>query len=276
MSSRSSAGCVAASLACAVLGLARPAHAWHTSDERPTDHTAYTLPQGKVRVGLLDVDWGVIDQLMLSTYHPYLTVAFGNAGAKWRIYQGDVFAMSLRAHAFYLNAAVFQLFEDESASFDIAAVPVESTISLRLHEKFTWSFAHALTTVKVTGSFNEDDFRGAAAVTNLQVHTNLEYRVNELVALSVRGRYLVFQTAKAAANVTLRPDDFTTVEAAAAGGTDALDFPNVFSVLPAIHFSWRMFNLRTGVGYGSFNIPGINFMLPARTFLPELDMFWVF
>jgi len=254
---------------------ATTARADHTTDSRMTDDTAYTLPKGKHRIGLLDLDWGARDDIMLSSYHPYFTIAFVNGGAKWRPYQGEHFAIALRAHAFYLSSAVVETVI-EGANFDIVVVPAEVIASVRFNDTFTASAGGVMTGVHVEGSFDQNDFQGAAAVTNLQTHATIEARLNQRTALVLHGRYMVFQTTNAKARVTLRPDDFTTIEAGAAGTTDALDFPNVFSVLPAVHFSWPMFNLRVGLGYGSLNIPGVNIMLPARIPLPELDMYWVF
>ena len=255
--------------------LGQPAKADHTYEDRITDDTAYMLPEGKHRVGLLDFDWAARDDVMLSAYPLYYGLAFVNGGIKWQPYQDQHFAISLRAHAFYLSSLMVEHFI-EGANFDIVTIPVETVASIRFDDTFTASLGAVMTGIHVEGTYNSEEFQGAAAVTNLQTHATLEARLSRLVALVLHGRYMVFQTTRASAQVTLKPDEFTTIEAAATGTTDALDFPNVFSVLPAIHFSWPMYNLRAGFGYGNFNIPGINFMVPKKFILPELDMYWIF
>jgi hypothetical protein len=37
-----------------------------------------------------------------------------------------------------------------------------------------------------------------------------------------------------------------------------------------------VFNLRLGVGYGKYNIPLVNFVVPERTLIPEADLYFLF
>lgn len=41
-------------------------------------------------------------------------------------------------------------------------------------------------------------------------------------------------------------------------------------------WSWQTFNLELGLGYGHFNIPGVNFMINRRTLIPTFDLYWTF
>jgi len=47
-------------------------------------------------------------------------------------------------------------------------------------------------------------------------------------------------------------------------------------IVPSFAFSWQTFNLELGLGYGNFNVPGVNFMINRRTLIPTLDMYWTF
>ena len=44
----------------------------------------------------------------------------------------------------------------------------------------------------------------------------------------------------------------------------------------SVVFSWKVFNLRLGVGYGNYSIPGINLVLPKKTLIPDLDFYFRF
>ena len=55
---------------------------------------------------------------------------------------------------------------------------------------------------------------------------------------------------------------------------DALDVKNAYSIVPGMAFSWKTFNLRAGLGYGNFNVGGVNFVFPRKTLVPELDLYW--
>jgi len=63
---------------------------------------------------------------------------------------------------------------------------------------------------------------------------------------------------------------------AAARDDSTLNFRNAFSIVPGLAWSWSSFNLRIGVGYGNYNVPGVNFMIEQRTPIPQFDLFWTF
>ena len=49
------------------------------------------------------------------------------------------------------------------------------------------------------------------------------------------------------------------------------------SVLAAFQWSSaRRFRFRAGLGYGNYNIPVLNFIIPIATPFPELDLSFVF
>ena len=55
--------------------------------------------------------------------------------------------------------------------------------------------------------------------------------------------------------------------------TDIVDVSGAYSIVPALHFGWETLNLRLGLGYGNWSIPGLNFVVPARTVIPEFDFY---
>jgi hypothetical protein len=86
----------------------------------------------------------------------------------------------------------------------------------------------------------------------------------------------MLQRVAANADVTLRPDAFTVV--IVHGGAAARDFEvrDAFSIVPSLLLTLGVFNLRLGVGYGNYNIPLVNFVVPERTLIPEADLYFLF
>jgi hypothetical protein len=257
---------------------ARRASAWHTTEQRITDATAYTLRARSTRVGIWKAQYSVWDPFTVGTYiWPWL-FRVANLHLKWRFYQGDPWAFAVGLGVFRLDTARLKRIDEEAGHAVIVAAPAELLGSYRLNETYTLSSSLVHTTTALRGELNRDDFAGAAegAVDNLQFTATFEWRFSRVLALTVHGRYLVFQRGRASANAVLYPDEFTTVEVEGSATTDELSYPQAFSVVPALVWSWQTFNLRAGLGYGNYNISGINFVLPNKTLIPELDLYWIF
>lgn len=265
-------------LGAAVLTASRPAAGYHDDASKPqsTDRSAYTVPQGMHKIGLFSIEYGLADGLELITWPVWWQLLSPNAGLEWRFVNTGKFAMSAALSGQYLSTRPWTAFFPDWQPADIGIIPLELLGSWRFHPSWTWSFGGLLTAVTLSGSFEEEAFQGAAAVTNLQAHTTFEWRLGRVVALQLHGRYLVFQTTKASAQLDLHPDEYTTIRAAAGGKTNVLDFPKAFQLVPGAHFSWETFNLRLGLGFGNYVVPAINFVLPNRSLVPELDLYWRF
>ena len=277
MASRSERLLVASAALLSVVCLGATASGYTDDDKPITDDTAYTLPQGKWRLGLFAAEVGLHDRLMASTYHPLWTIGVDNLGLKYKFVDTGRFAFSAASAVTYVTSRILlRDLDPDQAVFDLVVVPVEVTGSARLHRDWTLSFASVITPVILRGNIDTDAIQGAAAVTNLQLHSTLEWRVSKYVHLLLHGRYLVFQSTKVSATLTAQPDPFTTVVASAAAASNLLDFPHAFSVTPSIQLSFAMFNLRLGLGYGNFNVPAVNFMIPQRFVVPDFDFYWAF
>ncbi|MEM6785938.1 MAG: hypothetical protein AAF715_00350 [Myxococcota bacterium] len=241
-----------------------------------TDDTAFTVPEGDVKLGLLTLEYGLLDQLQVGTIHLFDLVLFPNALVEWQPLRGSWGAVSLAGGAAYVHTRLAKQFFEDLPIADLLILPVEVLGTFSVHPQWSITAGTAFTGMFVEGTFNDDDFAGAAAVSNLQLHATLEWRISSLVAMQLHGRYLVFQTAGATAEADVMADDFTSIRAVAVAESDILDFPHAFQVVPRFHFSWRTFNLAAGVGYGNPVIPFVNFVLPDRFVLPELDFYWRF
>lgn len=265
---------LALALTCAGGALLAPrvASAEHTREERIIDQTAYTLPRGRFQIGILRQDWAPIDRLIVGTYALPWILRIVNAHAKLRL-GGDPISLALSASVFYLRPDAW---DEETGDASITAVPLELVASWRISDAFTFSPSVAYTAVTLRGSYNPAEAEGVAALSNLQLTGTLEWRLTRVTALVLHGRYLAFQNAGGRAASFTRPDAFTTVDVQAVASTDDLDFPHAYSIVPSMVFSWRVFNLRLGVGYGNYSIPGINLVLPKRTLIPDFDFYFRF
>ncbi|HMR10654.1 MAG TPA: hypothetical protein PKA88_32980 [Polyangiaceae bacterium] len=261
-----------------LLGAAGTASAYHSEEERITDDTAYTLGAKRLRLGLLKFQYGVWDPLTAGSYTAPWVVRMANLHLKWRYYFEDPWSLALQVGAYRLDVSKLEVFEDVPGDAIISVGTFEPSVSYRFNSRFTLSASVPYTEVRANGTVNIDAFEGAltGAVDNLQFATTFEWRLTRVTALVLHARYLIFQRVFGDGSITLHPDEFTTVRIDADAESEALDFNGAWSVVPAVAFSWKSFNLRAGVGYGNWSISPINFVLPRKTLVPEFDLFWVF
>jgi hypothetical protein len=254
------------------------AGAEHTRERRITDETAYTLPARDLRLGLWKVEYGILDSLDVGTYWWVWFLKVANAKIKWRWYFEDPWAFALKLEAFHVDTADLGHLDEDLGTGSLSILSAESFVSHRFSDQLTLSGSLIYTHVWIDGEINVEAFDGTAAgaVDNLQMTVTGEYRLSEVTALLIHARYLAFQRLHGRGYVRLDPDEYTSVEIHGGGKRDAFDFPHAWSVTPAVAFSWGVFNLRGGVGYGHWSVPGLNFVKKKRGWLPELDVYFVF
>jgi hypothetical protein len=261
-----------------VLALCWPssAAAFHGLNEHITDDTAWTARQGTFRFGLYKLEYSPHDRFTAGTYiWPWLLHTSSLYG-KWRFYSGDTWRWAVRLGFFRLDSSAFEKSDQANAVFTV--VPFELASSYRIDSDDQLSQSLVVTAVNLKGTADNDAFQGAAqgGVTNSQYVAVYEHRYSSTRALVVTGRFLLAQVARADADVVWHPDEFTTIELHGQGtDPDSLSFRAAFSIVPSFVWSWDTFNLRLGVGYGNLNIPGVNFMLPKRSLVPDVDLYWI-
>jgi hypothetical protein len=161
----------------------------------------------------------------------------------------------------------------------VTVVPLEAFFSYRVGQALGLSTSLAYTEVAVDGSLSLQalDGAGRGAADNLQLTATAELRLGRALALIVHGRWLMLQRVMGSARANLYPDAFTTVQVHSdASARDTFGVGDAFSVVPSVLMTLGVLNLRTGVGYGNFNVPVLNFVLPQRTLIPELDFYLLF
>ena len=256
---------------------ASPARARHSEKLRITKDTAYNLPAGEIRVGMWEVYYGIIDELMVSTVHFPNLIRLYNANLKWRIWQSDPWAVSASLGVWRLD------FQQPPFNLEtplvLTLVPFETVGSYRFNHTWTLSSGFIFTNVSAQGSdgdASEDALNGAAAVDNAQYTLTLEWRWSEVTALVFSYRHLLYQGVTGKVDAEMNVDEYTTVKFVAGLDSDVAEFGGASSVVSSFVWSWDSFNLRVGLGWGNWSIPGINFVIPEAIPCPDLDMYWIF
>ena len=267
-----------AAVAAAAAALAAPGVA--TADERITDDTPYKTPEGRVRAGLWKLEYGVhgVPRLELGTYTlPYLTWAFGvksgNAHVKYQLLDRRVWTLAASLGVAYVDL------DGLDVDARIAIVPLRLLAAARLGGRFTAALGLMYSQISGEGGYNEDEtkaFRGAVAVSNAQAWLSLTTHLSRGWSLYLEGRAVASTEAAADGDLTIALDERTTVDVSATGNA-SIDEMRGASALAALQWSSaRRFRIRFGLGYGNYNIPVLNFIIPIATPFPELDLSFVF
>lgn len=261
-----------------LLACASQAHAYHDEKHRATDETAYTLEGGHVRLGLWKLQVGLLDFATVGTYTLPWAVLAATVHAKVRLFQIDPFAVAVQAGFAYFDSTRLRWLDHSVGDAVVTAVPLEAFLSYRASDHITISTSAVYTEVGVNGNLRYAAFDGAGqgATDNVQLTGTFELRLSRVIALIVHGRWLVVQRVASRGDAVLHPDAFTTVDVHGnLGADDRFQIRDAFSIVPAVHLSWGSLNMKFGLGYGNFNIPLVNFVLPQRSLIPELDLFWI-
>jgi hypothetical protein len=268
---------LAAAIGLSVLGWSAAAGAYHSDDDHITDDTAWTVKGPKnFRLGLYKASATIADRVVLGTYlWPWLART-ASAFAKWRFLTLGPSEWAVEGGLFRLDTAAFDGTGPNAPVFTIGTATFINSVQLGDHQISNNLIG---TVVHLKGEIDADTLGGTGegGLSNLQYVLAYQYRLSRTLALVVTGRYQIFQVLGAQTRFTSRPDDYTSIEVVAAASDDHIvNFRYALSVIPALAWSWENFNLRVGLGYGNFNVPGINFMIERRTLIPELDLYWTF
>lgn len=266
---------VALALASTLSGITAGARAYHDEQTEIVVETAHVLSAGEVRLGLWRLDVGIADAVDVGTYTWLWLVPFPNAQVKWRIYRDERWGLAVRTGAYYLDSSLLW-WTDVDSDFSAGIVPLELWFTAPIAEDWALTLGSAWTTVFLTGTYDPDEFAGTAAVDNLQFQASVEWRVSRVTALLLTMRWLAYERARGDATAVLQLDDFTTVEVAGAASIRGESVRNAAYLMLSTVFSWETVNLRVGVGGGNYNLPSVNLMLPRKSIVAELDLYFRF
>ena len=270
--------CRAALLALVLLLVPRAARAYHTQEQRVTDDTADTLERNKWRAGLFRLEYTPLKSSTVGTYWLPWFFRVPNLHLKWRYYQNTKLSLSARLGYFGFDTKSLEKLDEQKTHAVISVVPFDVAGTWRIDKRASVSLDFIWTGVFIKGEADQEALNGTfqGGATNLQTLSTLELRVSRVTALLFQARLLSFQLVSYRGDVELHPDEFTTIEIHGAQKSDALDFRGASSLTLSALFSWQAFNLRLGLGYGNYNVPGINFMLPKKSLFPDFDAYFVF
>jgi hypothetical protein len=267
---------VATVVAFALLTRSPPARAYHDERTPPIDNTAYTLRQGELQLGVLYQHIGLAPRVQLDfVLAGYMLGAFTdvflpNLSAKVRIF--DLGKISFGATAGLAYARFRPSSPETGTRADLAIVPASVYLSWRPSRAFIGSIDVTGTWVKSLAGTDDiatsDQLQGAATVSSFSAGTNLIFPLTRVFAVYLGGRLLLHQSPVSVSSNT-RVDSHTNVEINGEVKVENADF--AWQVVPGVFFSWGTFNLRAGLGYGSFFLPRLGLVVPERRIVPELE-----
>jgi len=236
--------------------------------------TALTLGQGKLSLGILAFQYGITDWLSVGIDPPYWLVApvahvlIPNAHAK---------LVALRSKDLWIagNVGFYYAFvgKNDAASGQLMTVPLSAFVSVQalpgfwIHPELTYTLVNAFG----TGDFKRFTLGGSAATRTVQAGLMFEYRLTDVVALTVRGRYQPY-TGAVGVSGSGAVDEFTTAT------VDGRIIPSIlhpWCVIPGVAFLWPHVRLVVGAGYGNYFLPGMDIAVRGAGFVPEGSLFVV-
>lgn len=259
------------------------ARAYHTYKARLLNTSAYSLHRREARLGLMQLSYGIIDQLQVTTYTmPWLLGAILEAVApnlefKSTFYDRRRLALSVSAGV--VEGQVEQISgEGESLTTKkvrYVIVPLNLASSVRINSRVSTHLGGQFTFTDVVGSSQptDNEIRGATVVNLLQLWGMFEMRISRVSAFTLTVRWVPW-----ASDTVVRGDLVVDPNTGAVVGVEveAFDLTNAFAIIPGFVFSWKRANLRVGVGYGDFFLEGFGLAIPGSTLRyisPEFDVF---
>ncbi|MDH3201759.1 MAG: hypothetical protein OEM15_12770 [Myxococcales bacterium] len=248
------------------------ARAYHTYNVRLLDTTAYSLHRRRVRIGLMKLSYGIIDQLQVSTYTmPWILGAIfedvaPNLELKSTLYNRKRLALSVSAG--FLEGTIKQSDKTKARYF---LIPVSVASSVRINPAVSTHFGALFTAVNGDANGGED-IEGAVVIDFLQLWGMLEWRLSRVVAFTFTVRWVPY-VSDVVVNGSLDTGNPTVDLALEA---DVSELQNAFAVIPGFVFSWDRANIRLGVGYSSFFVEGFFLVVPGDVLTnisPEFDVF---
>jgi len=223
-----------------------------------TDFTAYTRPKGRLAVGPLKVEHGIVDEVMVGTYvptwflFPVLKVPVPTLYAKLRTPTWNDFTLSIRADFAYIDGTAIAELSDDDASASAVSTTAEIAASYRFDERFTLSLGFDYAKLRAVGESKDEamSVEGASTAHTYSTRAFGEWRLSRVFALTLLFRYLVYQSP---INASASEDsDSITVEGDLSAESD---LQKHFSITPGVSFVWEKWELSAGVGYGVFYLP---------------------
>ncbi|KPK12975.1 MAG: hypothetical protein AMJ62_15600 [Myxococcales bacterium SG8_38] len=254
---------VASVLAAGIGSSPSSVRAYHTYRERLLDDSAYSLERREARLGLMQMSYGILDELQVTTYtYPWILGAIfqrvaPNVELKSTFY--DRRKLALSASVGFVTGTITQ---SDSAKLRYFIVPTAITASVRPTSLISFHLGGKFTATDFSGIVQAEgnDVGGAVVVNLLQVFGMLEWRLSRVTAFTFLVRWAPYvSNSVLRGDITIGDDTEGTIEAE----VDTDDLKNAWALVPGFTFSWARTNLKLGVGYGDLFLPGIGLLVPG-------------
>jgi hypothetical protein len=238
-----------------------------------TDYTAYTRQKGKLTVGLLKTDLGIIDEITIGTYplpwfaFPVLKSTIPNVYAKARTPWKGPLTLAVGGSFLFVDGKAIAQLADKSASASAVSTTAEFDASYRFDAPFTLSLGFDYAHLRAVGGSNNEatSIEGASSGHTYSARALGEWRLSRVFALSLLFRYLIYQTpiqvesesSDSAVTVTTNLSAESTIQ-------------KHFTIVPGVSFEWERWELNAGVGYGVFYLPALG--LASAKSWPVVDL----
>lgn len=238
-----------------------------------TDFTAYTRPGGRVSVGPLKFEFGLIDEVTIGTYvppwfaFPLLGTPVPNGYLKLRSWWHGPFTLAVRGGVLFVDAEGVAELADNDASASALGVAGEIDASYRLGDHFTLSAGLDYNHLSAVGSETQQatSVEGASTADTWMSRLFAEWKLTNVFSLTLLVRYLVSQSPVSADASSETPafsvrSDLSTENTGKRGR---------WSAVPGVAFDWQHWELSIGVGYGVVPLPV--FGIPTTKAWPLVD-----
>lgn len=227
-------------------------------DNPRTDYTAYTRPKGRMAVGPIKVEHGIIDEIMVGTYvppwfaFPVLKVPIPSVYAKLRTPTWENLTVSIRADAAYIAGTAIAELADEEASASAISTTADIGVSWRIDDQWSVSAALDYAKLRAVGETSDEaaSVEGASTAHTYSVRAFGEWRLTRVFAVTLLFRYLLYQSPISAD--TSSESDAVSVEGDLSAEST---LQKHYSITPGVSFVWERWELSAGVGYGVFYLP---------------------
>ena len=239
-----------------------PARAYHTYKERLLNTTAYSLSRREARLGLMQLSYGIVDQLQVTTWTmPWILGAIfedvaPNLELQSTFYDRRKLALSVSAG--FLTGTIEQ---PDNTKIRYFLLPVSLASSVRINSDISTHFGARYTAVNGDADTQPDGtaVEGAIVVDFLQLWAMFEWRLSRVVAFTFTLRWVPY-VSDVVVNGTLDAGN-PTISAQVEG--DLSELRNAFAIVPGFVFSWERANVRLGVGYSDFFVDGFYVVVPG-------------
>ena len=237
---------------------------------RLDERTAFMVGAGKLKLGLLAFEYGIIQRLSVGVDPPeFLIRAFArvlvpNAHVKVQLLDMDPVWVSALAAVYWADI------QGNDLSGNLLDVPLSLFVTVQPMERFYVHLEGAYVFARMFGSgdITRVNVGGAAAARAVQTGLMLQYRLTRAFSLTATGRVQVY-TADIPFNGDSQIDPLTT---ATVRGQIVPAVQHPWEAIGGVAFLWKYFHLIAGVGYGNYFVPGLDVANPKKTIVPDLSV----